>query len=295
MIIDIRCRLSTKKMGKYFYERVKAAGKLDQIPALKEGTIEAFFRDLKEAGVTTAVSASGNNPGKNVGNRVRPARTTSNDEMAAIQKKHYGRIIGVAGIDAGGIFHNPLEELERCVKKLGLKVACIEPSRSPDCPLNDKNLYPLYHKCSDMGVPVIIQTNCMGAEKLDYMHPDRVDEVAADFPKLNIICGHGCYPWVREMIIVAGRRNNVFPSPDSHAINGLGTDLWVEAVNRNLYGMANKFIFGTAYPLYPLKHMVDAYFQLPWKKEVLPQIMYKNALRALKLENDLVFKKMYKV
>ena len=41
--------------------------------------------------------------------------------------------------------------------------------------------------------------------------------------------------------------------------------------------------------------MVDAYLELPWKKEVLPQIMYKNALRALKLENDPVFKKMYKI
>ncbi len=295
MIIDIRCRVSTREMGEYFYERMSAAGKLDQVPSLKEGTIEAFFQDLKDAGVTTAVSPSGNNPGKNVGNRVRPSRTASNDKMAELQKQYYGKFIGVAGIDAGGVFHDPLDELERCVTKLGLKIACIEPSRSPDCPLNDKGIYPIYQKCSDLDVPIIIQTNCMGAEKLDYMHPDRVDEVAADFPKLKIICGHGCYPWVREMIIVAGRRNNVFPSPDSHAIEGLGTELWVEAVNRNLYGMANKFIFGTAYPLHPLKKMVDAYLNLPWKKEFLPNIMYKNALRALNLEGDAVFKAMYKI
>jgi hypothetical protein len=38
---------------------------------------------------------------------------------------------------------------------------------------------------------------------------------------------------------------------------------------------------------------VDEFWTLPIKAEVLPRILYKNALRVFKLENDPVFKSMY--
>jgi len=37
------------------------------------------------------------------------------------------------------------------------------------------------------------------------------------------------------------------------------------------------------------------FFSLPWKREVLNRILYKNAIRAFKLEEDPTFKKMYKL
>ena len=61
-------------------------------------------------------------------------------------------------------------------------------------------------------------------------------------------------------------------------------------------GMADQFLFGSAYPFYPIKEYVDEFFsKFAWKKEVLDRILYKNALKALKLENDPVFREMYEL
>jgi len=44
-----------------------------------------------------------------------------------------------------------------------------------------------------------------------------------------------------------------------------------------------------------LKDYVRFFFSLPWKREVLNRILYRNALRALKLEDDPTFREMYKL
>ncbi len=81
----------------------------------------------------------------------------------------------------------------------------------------------------------------------------------------------------------------------------LGKDDWIEAINGNYrayfgdYGIADRFVFGSAYPLFDLKQYMRFFFGLPWKREVLNRILYKNAIRAFKLEEDPIFKKMYKL
>ncbi|MFC1981656.1 amidohydrolase family protein [Chloroflexota bacterium] len=295
MIIDMRCRLTTKETAQYFSIMMAKSKFLADIPALEKGTVDTFFNEIEEAGITTAVSVSGNGPGITIGREVLPDRTTPNDLLAEVQKKYPGKFISVAGIDAGNVFHNALEELERCVKVLGMKAVFIEPGRSPGCLLNDRRLYPIYQKCVDLGVPLIPQTSGLkGAKNIDYANPRYIEEVAEDFPELNIICGHGCYPYVREMIVVAGRRHNVWASPDKSLLR-LGTDDWVRAVNENDYGFADKFLFGSAYPFTPIKSYIDAFFKLGWKEEILDKILYKNAITALKLENDPVIREMYKL
>ncbi len=293
MIIDMRCRVPTLSTAQYFHTIMKNIGRLDYVPALKSGSLDTFLKDLEDSGITSAVSVSGNNPGARIGKRDQPARTTSNDEIAALQHEHLGKIIGVAGIDVGNTFHNSLEELERC-SDLGLKAAFIEPGRSPGCLLNDRVLYPIYQKCVDLDMAIIPQTSgLLGGKNFDYANPKYIEDVAEDFPDLRIICGHGCYPFVREMIMVCQRRDNVWASPDVYLLNGLGTMDWVEAVNRNMYGFADQFIFGSAYPFMSLKDAVNGYLQLPWNEDVLPKIFYKNALKALKLDSDPVFQSIY--
>ena len=116
--------------------------------------------------------------------------------------------------------------------------------------------------------------------------------VAEDFPKLRILAGHACYPYVREAIIVAARHPNIWMSPDMYLIQ-MGSDDWVKSVNGNYFGFQDQFLFGTGFPAIPLKPYIDEFWKLPWKPEVLPKILYKNALRCFKLEDDPVFKSMY--
>lgn len=283
MIIDCRCRLTIEGAADYFVDRVTLAGKMAGVPALAEKTHEAFFAELDAAGVTTAVSVSGLNPGAKLGRFDLPARTTSNDVMAAVQRARPGRFIGVAGIDASNTMHDAMAELVRCVDELGLFAVFIEPGRAPGCNLDDARLYPIYEFCAARGVTLIPQTSgLLGGKLVDYANPKYVERVADDFPGLNIICGHGCYPYVREAILMASRRNNVWLSPDSYVFH-LGRDDWLHAVNHNLLGFASRFVFASAYPLNALQPQLERFRALGWKEEWLPRLFWRNAADALRL------------
>jgi len=290
-IIDVRCRLSFGESGEYF--RQSMGGRAPAV--LREGTLEAFLRELDRAGITTAVPASGNNQGMTLGKDLVPPRRTSNDEQARLQEQFPGRILGVAAIDVGGAVHDPVAELERCIGELGLKVVTIEPGRAPMLAPNpaDERLYPFYERLQSAGVPLILQTSGMkGGKNIDYGHPRWVDQVADDFPDLHIVCAHGCYPYVREMIAVAIRRPNVWAAPDMYTLR-IGSADWVQAVNSRW--LARKFLFGSAFPCTgDLAAFVRRFRALGWRREVLDQVMYRNAIEALRLQGDPVFGPIYR-
>jgi hypothetical protein len=289
MIIDCRCRLTVDGAADYFVDRVTLAGKLGGVPALVSGTHDAFFAELDAAGITTAVSVSGCNPGATLGRFALPARTTSNDALAAVQRAHPGRFIGVAGIDASNTMHDAMAELARCVDELGLFAVFIEPGRAPGCNLDDPRLYPIYEFCAARRVTLIPQTSgLLGGRLVDYASPKYIERVADDFPDLHIVCGHGCYPYVREAIVMASRRDNVWLAPDSYVFH-LGRDDWVQAVNHNLLGFTSRFVFASAYPLNALKPQLARFLDLGWKEDALSRILWRNAVDALGLRERAAF------
>jgi len=284
MIIDCRCRLTVGGAADYFVDRVTRAGKMEGVPALRERTHDAFFAELDAAGVTTAVSVSGCNPGARLGRFDLPERSTSNDLLAEVQRARPGRFVGVAGIDPSNQMHDAMTELRRCVEVLDLRAVFIEPGRAPGCNLDDPILYPIYAYCQQQRVTIIPQTSgLLGGRLVDYANPKYIERVADDFPDLNIICGHGCYPYVREAILMASRRNNVWLAPDSYVFH-LGRDDWLHAVNSNLLGFADRFLFASAYPLNALKPQIERFHSLGWKEDLLPKLLYRNAIHALRLD-----------
>jgi predicted TIM-barrel fold metal-dependent hydrolase len=293
VIIDLRCRLTTAAGAEYFHDRMSKLGRLDRVPALGSVDEAEFFAEIGAAGITTAVSASGWNPGARLGRYDLPARTTSNDLLSDVQHRYPGRFVGVAGIDVSNTFHQARDEIDRCVGKLGLKAICIEPGRAPGCLLNERLLYPVYEQCQALGVTVIAQTSgTLGGRFVDYANPRYVEEIADDFRDLHIICGHGCYPFVREAIVMAARRDNVWLSPDIYFFH-LGHEDWIKAINANLSGFADRFLFGSSYPLTAIGPYVENFMKIAWKPEVLERILWRNALRALKLEDDPAFRSLY--
>jgi len=87
---------------------------------------------------------------------------------------------------------------------------------------------------------------------------------------------------MREAILMASRRNNVWLAPDSYVFH-LGRDDWLHAVNSNLLGFADRFLFASAYPLNPLKPQVERFQALQWNQDVMPKLLYRNAIAALRL------------
>ncbi|MBI2832076.1 MAG: amidohydrolase [Chloroflexi bacterium] len=274
MIIDARCRPPTKE----FQQTFKTSGILQRVPAFPvpdppsfvNDSMELFFEEMKEAGIDIAVAVGRN----------RPRFEVSNDSIAELVNKYPDKIIGVAGIDVFNETHQALLEIERSIRQLKLRGVCIEPGGNRrDMNFDDPRLYPVYARCNELKVPVFLTTAHRQGTSIDHTNPVHIDHIARDFPQLKIVCAHACWPYVMEMIAVAQRYRNVFVSPDGYVFRPGGA-LYVEAIDRYL---EEQFIFGSAYPLNPLKESVEGLKRFPLRKEVMNKIFYENAARLFGL------------
>lgn len=258
---------------------------LHLIPALIDRSEDSFFNELDHAGVTMAVSVSGLNPGTSFGRFEFPDRTTSNDELAEIEKRQGGRFLAVGGIDVSNTFHNSFEEAKRCVIELGMKALTIEPGRAPGCSVDDPQLFPFYDLCQDLNVTLIPNMGPKSGASLAYAHPQSIEKIAFAFPNLRIICGHGCYPFVREAILTACRHDNIWLAPSGYFFL-LGHDDWMQAINKDIMNFSDRFLFASGYPLNPISAYVQRFLRLDWNPSVLEKILYRNAFEALGLRHN---------
>ena len=88
---------------------------------------------------------------------------------------------------------------------------------------------------------------------LAFNDPLAVDVVARTFPNLPIVCCHGFYPRVAEILAVAFRNENVFVSPDMYMFSP-GGRLYIEAANGFLQ---DQYLFGTSYPFRAMAQSVS--------------------------------------
>ena len=142
-----------------------------------------------------------------------------NDYAASMVKRFPQAFIGsFAGIDPWK-GEKAIQELDRAVKQLGLIGVKFQQALQAFYP-NDRRFYPLYEKCVELKVPVLFHAGTTGAGagmpggggfRLSFTRPiPYIDDVAADFPDLTIICAHPAWPWQEEMIAVLLHKPNVF-------------------------------------------------------------------------------------
>lgn len=279
-VIDMRSRPSFlhdfygATPGTKEYEVVKwlngRVGSKDVEHFTRSKNVDGFVAEIRESGISTAV----------VVGRETPTVKHSNDEIAALVK---GRkeLVGIGSVDpyARGV-KDAVAEVERAVSKLGLKAINVEPGFcNPPRNCDDPLLFPIYDACDKLGVPVTIMSGPT-SPSLSLTDPTHVGHVARAFPGLSIVCYHGFYPHVQEMVGVALRYENVSVVADMY-IFCPGGKLYVEAANGF---MKDQLMFGSSYPFRPMAQSVDDYRELGFSDGVLEQVMYRNAERVLKLQ-----------
>ncbi len=237
-----------------------------------------LLRLMDEAGVDVAVLPA------------EDAETTSgmrvpNEKVAAFARQCPERFIGMAAVDP----HKGMKavrELEYAVNDLGMKCLCLEPwlhkLRS-----NDKLYYPLYAKCIELGIPVWIHSsiNYVPHLPMDFGRPIYLDEVAGHFPELQIIAGHGGWPWVNEMMAFLWRHANAYTDisairPRYLAMPGTGWETLMQYGNSLLQ---DKIIFGTAWPAQQFKESIEEIKGLALKEDVRAKWLGGNAKKLLNL------------
>jgi predicted TIM-barrel fold metal-dependent hydrolase len=233
-------------------------------------TVESFVEEIRETGITTAVVV-----GRDI-----PGIRHSNDQINEITSGHK-ELVGIGSVDPQALgIKGSVAEVERAIKKLGLKGINLEPGfGSAPMKADDPLLYPIYDACDQLGVPVCIMSGPT-SPSLDLTDPAPVGRIARAFPSLSIVCYHGFYPYVNEIIGVAFRYENVHLVPDMYIFLP-GGSLYVEAANGF---MKDQLLFGSSYPFRAMGQSLEDYRKLGFRDEVLEQVLYQNAKRVLKLK-----------
>ncbi|MFC1867697.1 amidohydrolase family protein [Thermodesulfobacteriota bacterium] len=121
-------------------------------------------------------------------------------------KRHPGRLYFNCGVDPRR--KNALEIVEASAKEWGAVGVKLHPATGwyP----SDKDIYPLYKKCIELGLHVDFHTGPLyPPTKSKYCHPLVFDEVASDFPELTIQCTHAADTFYMEMVGIAKVRRNI--------------------------------------------------------------------------------------
>lgn len=163
------------------------------------------------------------------------------DRIAELTRKYPGRIYGLADYDPFRIGPS-LAKLERDVTEHEYKGVYVH-IYGYDIGLDHRKMYPLYAKCEEMGVPVSMQVgHVLEAMPSEHGRPIQLDRIACDFPDLTLIGTHTGYPWVDEMLAVAGKWPNVYVNTSAWLPKYFGPSLVRFMSGRGTHG---KVLFGT--------------------------------------------------
>ena len=122
-----------------------------------------------------------------------------------------GRVLPFASLNPF-IVNDLAAELERLVKTYDFKGIKVYPTYQHHY-ANDPRMYPLYAKAQELGLPMMAHTgsSVFKGARIKYGDPLFLDDVAIDFPELNILMAHSGRPfWYQQAFWMARRHANVY-------------------------------------------------------------------------------------
>lgn len=196
----------------------------------------------------------------------------SYEEVRSVCTEYPDRIKGMAGI-------NPREgmdgvaKLERYVEDHGFIAGHLEPY-GWDRPLNHRQFYPFYAKCAELDVPVVMQVGHSAVRMPSRMgKPILVDDLAIDFPELDIVACHTGWPWSKVLEAIAWKHPNVYLGATAHA-----PKYWEENITDFIRGRGqDKSMFGTDYPVLDYPEVFDQIDGMEFDADVERKLLGENA------------------
>jgi len=147
--------------------------------------------------------------------------------------------------------------------------------------LNEPRIYPLYQAAQDLGIPVLIHTgsSVFKGSRLKYGDPLNLDDVAVDFPSLNLVMAHsGRGLWYDRAFALSRLHPNLYMEISGLPPTKLMT--YFPGLARN----TDKVIFGSDWPGLPsISSNMEAITQLPISAEGAEDILGGNAAKLLRL------------
>jgi len=237
--------------------------------------VAAYYRARKLAAVVFTVDAE----------TVTGRASAPNEEIAAVAAANDDVLIPFASVDP----HRPnaAEEVQRLARDHGVRGFKFHPNIQAFFP-NDRTFYPVYEAIEAAGVPALFHTGHSGIGtglpggggiRLKYSNPMHVDDVAVDFPGLQIVLAHPSFPWQDEAISVALHKQQVYID-----LSGWSPKYFPEQLVRYANTqLRDRVLFGSDYPLITPDRWLADFERANFKDDVRQLILKENAIRLLQL------------
>jgi uncharacterized protein len=208
-----------------------------------------------------------------------------NEEIAEAAAANADVLIAFASVDPGR--PDGVERARRLIADHGVKGFKFHPNAQAFHP-NDPSAYPLYEAIAEAGLPALFHTGHSGIGtglpggggfRLKYSNPMALDDVAADFPELQIVMAHPSFPWQDEAISICLHKANVWIDLSGWSPKYFPPQL-VQYANTQL---KTKVLFGSDFPLITPDRWLADFEQAPFKDDVRPLVLKENAARLLGL------------
>lgn len=211
----------------------------------------------------------------------------SNEEIALLHKQSPDVFLpGWAMVDPWR-GRDGLEKIEHAIRGLGMLGVKYQPPVQRFLP-DDRQFYPIWDLLQSLGASVLMHcgTTAIGSGemgglgyKIDGGRPYRIDNIAADFPKLNIVAAHPGWPWTDELIAVALHKKNVSIDISGWTIRHFPQSLKYDMQRR----LQDKVMFGSDYPGWSPGQCCDEWEMEGFSSAIIEKLFVKNALRILNL------------
>ena len=271
---EVSCRQPVDAMWKPYDEAASKYFKAGKRPTIAE-TI-AYYRERKLGLVMFTVDSE-----FQIG-----ARRISNEEVADAARENSDMMMTFASIDPhkGKMGVREARELIEAGVIKGFKFHPTVQAYHP----YDRMAWPIYEVINAHKMPAIFHTGhsgigsgmrCGGGLRLEYSNPIHLDDVAIDFPDMQIVMAHPSFPWQDEALSVATHKPNVWIDLSGWSPKYFPKQL-VQYSNTLL---KDRVLFGSDYPLITPERWMKDFEEAGFKPEVMPGILKGNAVRLLGL------------
>jgi len=202
-----------------------------------------------------------------------------NADVAAIVAEHRQRFLGAGSADT--------PDRRRAVamieegRALGLRMVNFEPgAMNPPLRTDDRRLYLVCAPCEDIGMPIALMVGGEARPHITYTAPECLDRTLAAFPRLTVVCSHGGWRWVQEVLHVAFRRPNLLSLPQNVAARTAG-DGHLHPRGEQLPARADAVRHRLS--VLPAAGVLAWLRSLPLKPDAMAAMLWRNASRLLGL------------
>lgn len=277
--IDIWCNPFVEDAMQYYHgSQIQEAAELFGEPGLFRDAVATpaeFVEMLDDVGVEMALI-----PALKYGNLKQRGIEINvpYDIVHEMYQEYPNRFSGLAGI-------NPLDgmegvrEMEKAIKEYDFVGAHID-VYGFDIPLNHRRFYPFYAKCAELGVPVVMQVGHSAIPTPNkHGKPILLDDIAIDFPELDLIGAHTGWPWTEELIALTWVHPNVYIGTTGYA-----PAYWDDSLVHFLQAHGRgKVLWGTNYPVVKYEQSLSQIEEFELDEEIERELLYETAQEVFDL------------